>query len=200
MEFKMKKLALASALLLSAGAVQAAESIQWDSATVTYQSVDLGDDVKLSGFGISGTKLINDSFFVAGSYSSVSDEMDIVGQKVDVGLDAQSVGVGYRYAMSSTTDFFSVLSYRDLKAKASFKGESVDNGDNGYGLDLGLRSLVLAQLELGGSLSYVAIGEEADTGFDINAMYHFTDQIAAGVGYGKADDVDTVSLTATMFF
>ena len=44
------------------------------------------------------------------------------------------------------------------------------------------------------------IGDESETGFGVSAKYHFADQFAIGVGYGKSDDVDTVSLTATMFF
>tara|TARA_R110002167_G_scaffold365761_1_gene591350 strand:+ start:316 stop:915 length:600 start_codon:yes stop_codon:yes gene_type:complete len=199
MEFKMKKLVLASALLLSMGTIQAAESVRWDSASLSYQSVDLDGD-KLTGFGISGTKLVSDNVFIAGSYASVSDDIDVFGSKVDVDFNTLSIGLGYRHAISSTTDFFGVVSYQDMEVEASFQGNSEDDSENGYGLQAGLRSLVTAQLELNGSLSYVEIADESETGFNVSAMYHFTDQFSAGVGYGKSDDVDSLSLSAIIFF
>ena len=195
----MKKLVLASALLLSMGTIQAAESVRWDSASLSYQSVDLDGD-KLTGFGISGTKLVSDNVFIAGSYASVSDDIDVFGSKVDVDFNTLSIGLGYRHAISSTTDFFGVVSYQDMEVEASFQGNSEDDSENGYGLQAGLRSLVTAQLELNGSLSYVEIADESETGFNVSAMYHFTDQFSAGVGYGKSDDVDSLSLSAIIFF
>jgi hypothetical protein len=195
----MKKLVLASALLLSMGTVQAVESVRWDNASLSYQSVDLDGD-KLTGFGISGTKLVGDNVFIAGSYGSVSDDVDVFGSKVDMDLNTLSIGLGYRHAISSTTDFFGIVSYQDMEVEASFQGNSEDASENGYGLQAGLRSLVTAQLELSGSLSYVDIADESETGFNVSAMYHFTDQFSAGVGYGKSDDVDSLSLSAIIFF
>jgi opacity protein-like surface antigen len=199
MEFKMKKLVLASALLLSMGTIQAAESVRWDSASLSYQSVDLEGE-KLTGFGISGTKLVSDNVFIAGSYASVSDDIDVFGSKVGVDFNTLSIGLGYRHAISRTTDFFGIVSYQDMEIEASFQGNSEDESENGYGLQAGLRSLVTAQLELSGSLSYVDIADESETGFDVSAMYHFTDQFSAGIGYSKSDDVDSISLSATIFF
>ncbi len=92
MEFKMKKVVLVSALLLSIGSIQAAESVRWDSASLSYQSVDI--EGKLTGFGVSGTKLIGEDFFIAGSYSSVSDDDDFFGSKVELDLNTLSVGLG----------------------------------------------------------------------------------------------------------
>ncbi|WP_297820828.1 porin family protein [uncultured Paraglaciecola sp.] len=195
----MKKLVLASALLLSVGTIQAAESVRWDSASLSYQSVDLDGD-KLTGFGVSGTKLVSDNVFIAGSYASVSDDIDVFGSKVDVDFNTLSIGLGYRHAISTTTDFFGIVSYQDMEVEASFQGNSEDDSENGYGLQAGLRSLVTAQLELSGSLSYVDIADESETGFNVSAMYHFTDQFSAGVGYGKSDDVDSLSLSAIIFF
>ena len=195
----MKKLVLASALLLSVGTIQAAESVRWDSASLSYQSVDLDGD-KLTGFGVSGTKLVSDNVFIAGSYASVSDDIDVFGSKVDVDFNTLSIGLGYRHAISTTTDFFGIVSYQDMEVEASFQGNSEDDSENGYGLQAGLRSLVTAQLELSGSLSYVDIADESETGFNVSAMYHFTDQFSAGVGYCKSDAVDSLSLSAIIFF
>lgn len=195
----MKKLVLASALLLSMGTIQAAESVRWDSASLSYQSVDIDGD-KLTGFGISGTKLVSDNLFIVGSYASVSDDIDVFGSKVDVDFNTLSVGLGYRHAISTTTDFFGIVSYQNMEVEASFQGNFEDVSENGYGLEAGLRSLVTAQLELSGSISYVDIADESETGFNVSAMYHFTDQFSAGVGYSKSDDLDSLSLSAIIFF
>lgn len=190
---------LSSVLLLSIGSVQAAESVRWDSASLSYQSVDIDGD-KLTGFGISGTKLIGEDFFVAGSYSSVSDDIEFLGSNIDFDFNTLSVGIGYRYAISDNSDLFGIVSYQDLEIEASFQGNSDSESDNGYGLQAGIRSLVTDNIELSASLSYVDITDESETGFNLSAMYHFTNQFSAGVGYGKSDDVDTLSLSAVLFF
>ena len=194
----MKKVVLVSALLLSIGSIQAAESVRWDSASLSYQSVDI--EGKLTGFGVSGTKLIGEDFFIAGSYSSVSDDADFFGSKVELDFNTLSVGLGYRHAISNKTDLFGIVSYEDMEVKASFQGESDSESENGYGLQAGIRSLVTENIELSGSLSYVDIADESETGFDVSAIYHFTNQFSAGIGYGKSDEWDTLSLSAVLFF
>lgn len=201
----MKKVVLASALLLSIGFVQAAESVRWDSASLSYQSVDI-DIFKLTGFGVSGTKLIGEDFFIAGSYSSVSgdndDDKSSSSAAVDLDLNTLSVGLGYRHAISSKIDLFGVFSYQNIENKMYIYGRPFgQNGsENGFVLQAGIRSLVSEHIELSGSLSYVDIADESDTGFNVSAMYHFTDQISAGLGYGKSDDANSLSLSAVLFF
>jgi opacity protein-like surface antigen len=199
MEFKMKKVVLVSALLLSMGSIQAAESVRWDSASLSYQSVDVEGD-KLTGFGVSGTKLIGEDFFIAGSYSSLSDDVDLFGSKLELDFNTLSVGLGYRHAISNKTDLFGIVSYEDMEVKASFQGESDSESENGYSLQAGIRSLVTENIELSGSLSYVDITDGSETSFDVSAIYHFTNQFSAGIGYGKSDDLDTLSLSAVLFF
>jgi hypothetical protein len=196
----MKKVVLASALLLSMSSVQAAESIRWDSASLSYQAVDVVGD-KLDGFGFTGTNLLDENFFVAGSYSSVSYNISPYGSyssEVEIDINAFSLGLGYRYAFSSSTDLFGVFSYQGIDVEPSFQGILQD--ENGYGLQTGVRSLVSENIELGASISYVDIDDESETGFDISVMYHFAKQFSAAVGYGKSDDVDTLSLSAVFFF
>jgi hypothetical protein len=199
MEFKMKKVVLVSALLLSFGSVQAAESPRWDSASISYQSVDVDGD-KLTGFGFSASKLLGDDFFVVGSYGSASDDIDVFGSNVKLDFNTLSVGLGYRYAISQSSDFFGAVSYEDVEAEASFQGNSESASDNGYGLTIGIRSMLSEKVELSGSIQYVDIADETETAFSVSALYNFTEQFSAGVGYGKADDVDTISVSAVYFF
>lgn len=191
----MKKVVLASALLLSLGTVQAAESPRWDSASISYQSVDIDGD-KLTGFAISGSKLLGDDFFVAGSYGNASDDID----GVEVDFNTLSVGLGYRYSISQNTDFFGVASYEDWEVEASYQGFSASVSENGYGLKIGVRSMISEKIELSGTLQYVDIADETETAFGVSALYNFTEQFSAGVGYIKEDDVDTLSVSAVYFF
>lgn len=195
----MKKVVLASALLLSVSSIHAAESVRWDSASLSYQSVDINGD-KFSGFGVSGTKLISDDFFISGSYSSVSDDIDFLGSDLDVDFNTLSIGLGYRHLISENTDLFGMVSYEDVEIEASYQGDSGSDSENGFGLQLGVRSLVSENVELMGSLSYSDIADESETAIDISAIYHFTSQFSVAVGYGKADDVDSLSLSAVLFF
>tara|TARA_R110001583_G_scaffold2233_17_gene16485 strand:- start:1165 stop:1326 length:162 start_codon:yes stop_codon:yes gene_type:complete len=53
--------------LLSIGSIQAAEFVRWDSASLSYQSVDIDGD-KLTSFGVFRTKLIGENIFITGGY------------------------------------------------------------------------------------------------------------------------------------
>lgn len=195
----MKKVVLASALLLSLGTVQAAESPRWDRASISYQSVDIDGD-KLTGFAISGSKLLGEDFFVVGSYGNASDDLEIYSSSVEVDFNTLSVGLGYRYSISQTTDFFGVVSYEDMEVEVSYQGNSASESENGYGLKVGVSSMLSEKFELNGSLQYVDIADETETAFGVSALYNFTEQFSAGVGYIKADDVDTLSVSAVYFF
>jgi len=195
----MKKIILVSALLSSIGSLQAAESPRWDSATISYQSVDVDGD-KLTGFGISGSKLLGEDFFVVGIYGNASDDIDMFGSNVNLDYNTLSVGIGYRYAISQSSDFFGVVSYEDVDVEASYQGYSESISDNGYGLTIGVRSMFSEKVELSGSIQYVDIADETETAFSVSALYNFTEQFSAGVGYSKADDVDTLSVSGVYFF
>jgi hypothetical protein len=195
----MKKIVLTSALLLSFGSVQAADSLSWDSVALSYESADF-DGEELSGFGLAGSKLVGENIFIEGSYRSVSDDVDIFGSEVDLELYRMSLGLGYRHAISTTTDFFGVVSYEDIEADASLQGNSASESENGYGLNVGLRSLVLENVELKGSIGYLDIADESETTFSVSGMYHFTEQFSAKVSYTDIDEVDFVSVSGVMFF
>lgn len=195
----MKKVVLASALLLSLGTVQAAESPRWDSASISYQSADWSG-LDLTGFGLSGTKLLGKDIFVAGSYDSVSDDTEVFGESYSFGIDTLSLGVGYRYALFQSTDVFGVVSYEDIEIEASFSDESFDESQSGYGLTLGVRSMLTENVELTGSLQYLDIADGTDTVFDVSALYNFTESFSAGVGYSSSDLSDTLSISGVYFF
>lgn len=199
MEIKMKKAVLVSALLLSFGSVQAAESPRWDNASISYQSIDV-DSEKLTGFDISGSKLISEDFFIVGSYGVASDDIEVYGSNFDLDYKTLSVGVGYRYGISQSSDFFGVVSYEDVEVEVSSSFGSDSVSDNGYGLAVGVRSMLSEQFELTGAIQYIDIADGSETAFAVSALYNFSEQLSAGVGYSKGDDVDTLSVSAVYFF
>ena len=134
------------------------------------------------------------------SYGSASDDIEVFSSNVDVDFNTLSVGLGYRYSLSKTTDLFGVLSYEDMEVKASSQGNSESESDNGYGLQIGIRSMLSEKVELSGSLQYLDIADETETAIGVSALYNFTEQFSAGVGYSKSDDVDTITVSAVYFF
>jgi opacity protein-like surface antigen len=124
----------------------------------------------------------------------------VFGDRVDFDFNTLSVGLDYRYAISQNSDFFGVFSYEDVEVEASYQGDSESVSDNGFGLTVGVRSMLSEKFELSGSIQYVDIADETETAFSVSALYNFTDQVSAGVGYSKADDEDTLSVSAVYFF
>ena len=181
--------------LLSFGAAQAAESPRWDRASVTYQSVDLDGD-KFTGFAIAGSKLLGEDFFVVASYGNAADEDS--GFEID--FNTLSLGLGYRYALSQSTDLFTAISYEDIEVEFSYRNSSESISENGYGAQIGVRSMVSEKIELSASIDYIKFADDTATGFSTSALYNFSDQFSAGVGYSKIEDEDTLSLSAVYFF
>lgn len=195
----MKKLLVAMAFLLAMGSAQAADKVRWDSVSASYESLDL-DGSKFAGFGVSGTKLLNENVFLTGSYVSVSDDMTVFGSTIDLEVSTLSLGAGYRYALSNDTDFFGVVSYVDYTADVSGFGTSSDASESGFGLEGGVRSLLNEQFELMGSISYVDVADESEVGFGVKGIFHFNDKFSASLGYQSGEDTDGISAAVIMFF
>lgn len=184
----MKKslLGLSVALLFSGSAF--ANSPGWDLVELSYIKAEIDDtDFEPDGFGLSGSALLTENVFLTADYTALSE--DVFG--IDLDLDSISAGVGYRYGISPTTDLYGTLTYE--YADVSGAGES--DSDNGYGVTVGVRSMLTDAFELGGSIAYIDIDED-DTIFTVEGRYYFTDNFAAGVSYGVAEDADlyTVNL------
>ncbi|ABE54872.1 hypothetical protein Sden_1588 [Shewanella denitrificans OS217] len=198
----MKKIVFTSTLLLSMGSVQAAETAQaprWDNVSVSYQSVDV-ENKTLTGFGIAGSKLLGESFFITGGLSNASDDIKTSNGNVDLDFNTKTLGLGYRLPLSHNTDVFGVVSYEDMEAEVKYQGNSVSGGDNGYGFEVGVRSMVTEHVELGASIQYIDKSEDSDTVFAVSALYNFTERFSAGIGYSKAEDLNTFSVSAYYFF
>ena len=195
MDIIMRKTLLGLVLLSSAGAIHAESGPNWNFIDVSYLSADV-DDEEFSGLDIAGSKLVGEDFFVTGAYSSIGAEID----GIDLDVNSTSFGLGYRHGASATTDIFGAVSYQRAELEASYQGQSFDVDENGYGLELGLRSLITSELEVAASIAQVTIEDESDTVLSISALYHINEQFGIGAGYAQNDDVDTLSLSALLFF
>ena len=185
-------------MLSAATATSAFAGPKWNQATLSYQSASAMDD-EITGFGLSGTKLLNQSFFVAGDFTGFSEE--IVGTTVDAELNFFSLGLGIRKAIAGNTDIYGVISYENIEAALSsgFTSVSLDDVD-GYSLKAGIRSMVAPKVELNASAGYAEFDDVTESSYDIGAAYYFTNQFSAGLGYATAEDVDTLSLSGTLNF
>lgn len=198
----MKKVLLGTALMLTVAATPAvAATPNWNEVSISY--FDVSDDFDdESGFGISGTKLLNSNFFVTGSYSTFTvNTFDAFGFDIDEDFNFLSLGLGARKAVAGNTDIFGTVSYEyaEYAVSSGFASRTVAD-NNGYSLTAGVRSMVTPKVELTAAIDYVEFDDESETGFGVEAAYHFTNKFAAGVGFHNSDDVDTISLNATMKF
>ncbi len=193
--YKMKKMVLGSALLLAMASVQAAESPRWDNVAVSYERIDVDGDT-LDGFGFSGTKLLGKNIFVNGSYGNVSNEF----YGVDYTYKTMSLGLGARVAVTDSTDLYGIISYEDVELDASYYNNSASDGDNGHGMAFGARTMLTDKFELNGGFKFIEIADESETAINVSALYKFTDNVSGGLGITRADDVDSISISAVYYF
>lgn len=195
----MKKSLIASTLLLAANCVFAGQSPNWDTLSVSYHSSEL-EDLNLKGFGLSGTKLISDDFFISGSYSSISDDITIWTSDINLEYDNLGLGLGFRQATSENTDFFAIASIHRLEYSVSSGGDSESTSDTGLGLQAGVRTMANEKVELSASLSHISVEDESEFGINVAAMFHLTPNFGLGFGFGKAEDTTNMNATASFFF
>lgn len=189
---KIKLLTLMTAAFISTSTL--AESPDWNFVEAGYASTDIDglSEISPAGFSISGSKLLNENVFMAASYSRLSDDF----QGIDFDLDQASAGIGYRYGLTPTTDVYVAASYESIEVSAS--GVSYD--ESGYGLTLGVRSMLTEVFELSGSIGYVDIADDSETGFTVAAYYDLTNQVSVGAHYSASADVDTTGVSVRYSF
>ena len=185
------------ALIIGAISSIASFSLTAEEASLSYTNVGIGyetgdiADIDFSGFGIYGSKALNDSFFLIASYLSISSDDQFTNgfSTDDIEATGFNFGVGFHTPINSTVDFVSTLSYSD--AEVEF-GSLTEDG-NGYVLAAGVRALPSDVLELSAFIDYADIDDGSETGFSVGARYFSTSEISLGLGYGSSDDFDAVT-------
>lgn len=191
----MNKLVVGSVLFLAMASAQAVASPRWNNATLSYQSVDLDGD-KLTGFGLSGTKLLNANVFINGGFNNAAGE----GYSLDLDYGTKSLGLGFRSELSQQTDLYGLLSYEYVKLEGSNGWYSQSASEDGFGLAVGVRSMMTDKLELNAGFKFMDIAEESDTALVFGAMYDFGKAFSAGVSYARADDTRTITVSGVYYF
>ncbi len=188
--------------LLASTCAMAEQAPKWDFVQATYATVEIDDasELDLAGFALSGSKLINENFFVAASYQNITDDMVILNSKLNLDLTTLMAGIGYRYSLTNTTDVYGVLSLVNADISASYDGEKDGDDDTGYSLTAGVRSMITDSFELSGSVAYVDVFDDNDTSVAVNAFYHFNANFSVGASYAIADDVDTLAASVRYSF
>lgn len=191
----MKSKLLLLAALAMASTATLAETPAFNFIEAGYGTGDIDDLDELSpkGFALGGSFLVSESAFVTASYVSLGD--DVFG--IDIDVVTSSIGLGYRYSLTDSTDAYAAVSYEYVEADIEGFGSE---DDNGYGLTVGFRSRLTEQFELDGSIGYVDIADESETGIGISGHYYFTPNFAIGVSYSTAADLSITAVSARYAF
>ena len=174
-----------------------AADLSYNYFQLGYQSVDLDDDFLSGfdtdgdGFALGGSFEINESWFIGVDYSSVDFDFGI-------DLDQYSIGAGWHTELTDNADFYAMVSYVSAEVSASGFG---DADEDGIGAKIGMRGMIGEQFELGGSLSYVDLGDAGDgTAIGGHAIYNFTPNVGAGVTIELDDDVTAYGVGVRLYF
>jgi len=180
--------AISSIASFSVTAEQA--DLSYTYAGIGYETGDIAD-LDFSGFGLYGSKALNESFFLTGSYLSIKSDDQFTDGFVTDDIEATgfNLGIGFHTPISPTMDFVSTLSYSD--AEVEFADESEDG--NGYILAAGVRALPTDVLELSAGIDYADVDGGSETGYSLGARYFATPDISLGLGYGSSDDFDAIT-------
>ena len=165
-------------------------ALSYTYAGIGYQTGELAD-IDFGGFGVYGSKALNESFFLLGGYTSIeSDDAFDVGFGADeIEATTFSFGLGFHTPINETVDFVSTLSYAD--AEVEYLGLTEDG--NGYILAAGARARPSDVLELSAFIDYADIEDDSETGYSLGARYFTTPDISLGLGYGSSDDFDAIT-------
>ena len=185
------------ALIIGAISSIASFSLTAEEAALSYTYVGVGyetgdiADIDTSGFGIYGSKALNDSFFLVGSYLSIESDDQFTDGFVTDDIEATgfNIGIGFHTPINPTVDFVSTLSYSDVEVE--FADESEDG--NGYIIAAGVRAMPSDVLELSAFIDYADIEDGTETGYSFAARYFTTPDISLGLGYGSSDDFDAIT-------
>jgi len=185
------------ALIIGAISSIASFSLTAEEAALSFTYVGVGyetgdiADIDTSGFGIYGSKALNDSFFLVGSYLSIESDDQFTDGFVTDDIEATgfNIGIGFHTPINPTVDFVSTLSYSDVEVE--FADESEDG--NGYIIAAGVRAMPSDVLELSAFIDYADIEDGSETGYSFAARYFTTPDISLGLGYGSSDDFDAIT-------
>lgn len=185
----MKKYFISILLVLGVSAVQASE-FNYTFADVAYRevSIDAGiDDIDGDGYSLSGSYGVTDNLAITVSYTDLSYDFSIDSKEFSLGVD-------FHTPIGESTDLVLGLDYLDAEVSVSFFGFNVTEDDTGNAISAGIRHKLSDIIEIEGGISRADIFDDTETSYGIGLLVGVSENIAIGVGYGKADDVDSITV------
>lgn len=186
------KIIAITALAAPAGAL--ADAPDWKYVEGSYLSSefdeDLLSDIEPDGFGIKGSWLFEENWFVQGTYEDQDDNVNVPGfGGVDVEFSNFNIGGGYRHSLQENTDIYGRLSFESWDIEV----DNFDEDDQGYSAAAGIRSVVWEGLELNAEVGYIDVGDFFDgEGFwSVGGIYNLPMGLGFGVSYGEIDELET---------
>ncbi len=171
--FIMKKFLLSTAISIASISLMA-EDLPYNTLSLDYLSPENGN-----GFGLRGNVEISDSFFLAGSYSRVENDIPSFTNSIDITSSSFTAGLGYHVPVSKQADFVGTVSYVNLRLEV----DDTSDSEGGFGLGAGIRYKPIDSIELIPSISYVSVSDINDFSLGAEARYFFVEKVSIGAGY-----------------
>jgi opacity protein-like surface antigen len=175
------------------------DSPQWNTLDVGYSKSnidlidDLSSDFSLDGVSIRATTLLNENYFLTGSYSIETDSNVLV----DIDYSRASAELGYLYAVSKTADIYTTLSYEYVEIKT----EALENiRESGMGISLGARKMITPSLEIDGKIKHINLDNTNLTSLRGEVHYYITERVSLGANYEFSDMHDTMGASVRYTF
>lgn len=198
---------MASAVSASLALPLAAQAgdFDYDYVQGNYFSINDPSSSGLSSdhaFGVEGSWALPSDLVALGSYAHETADTTFAGQGVSGNFYA--VGLGYRLSLSDKWDLVPSLSYDSQHASTS--GPLVNNSltFNGYDLMLKARGMLTDELELDPGYDFSRVSGGGNTlttnTLFVHGFYHFTPNLAVGLGYENAANGGTATNTWKFMF
>ena len=161
-----------------------------------HLAVDTTYRASFHGMALEGSKLINENFFVQGTYFDASaDKIKFLGRDIDINVDFQQYqfSAGYRYPLQQGTDLIATVGYIHASTRVA-RGQSAS--DKAYPVSLGVKSKLKENIE-GGAEGLIV---EGDLGLLLNLQYKINDIYAIGGYYRHDKNSDLYVLTVRFLF
>jgi len=141
-----------------------------------YRWLDSDDaDDSIDGLDLRGSYAVNPNMFLLGSWSHLSDEVD---------LDEFRLGAGYTVPVSDEVDVYGTLSW--VHAEFDFEGPGGDDDEDGFSIIGGARMWASELVEINGKLEYRDV-EDSGFGIGVGARYYVTPAVSLG------GEIETIS-------
>ena len=169
------------------GTFAADKNLSYTFGELSYNDLDTGA-ASVDGLGVEGSYEFTDMFFGFASFDDIGGD----------GYDSTTLtlGVGAAIGLTDKVDGYGKLGIVQNDTSAG----PVDIDDSGFGLEFGVRAMVAKNIEAFGSLEYVDIYADSQTGFEIGGRYWVNEDLGVSLAFSDVEDTDGLVLAARYHF